>query len=612
MSSQAASTMPTALTNNGQKAIAVRQLFFGDNLDILPQLPDESIDLIYLDPPFNSKQTYNVLFKEKDHRPSSAQIEAFDDTWHWTPETQRQFEKLLTGQNVPPGVSTAISALRLILGENDVLAYLVMMAPRLLELHRVLKSTGSLYLHCDPTSSHYLKILLDAVFDPRLFRGEITWQRTNVHNDAKRWSPVADNLLYYGKSDHVTWNPPRMPHSEKHLASKYRNVDQDGRRFTLSDMTSPSPRVNMMYDWKGFASPPLGWRYSKATMEQLDLEGRIWYPTSKDKRPRLKRFLDEMAGVVLGNVWTDIDPLNSQASERLGYPTQKPVALLERIIRASSNGGDLVLDPFCGCGTAVDAAEKLGRSWIGIDIAFVAITVIEDRLQKEHPGIGYDLQGVPRDMGGAESLLRTSHKNFEMWAVRQAGGRPNPKGGGDDGTDGVIPFYLDGKTWGTVTISVKGGDNVNPAMVSQLVGTVQSDQTQLGLLITRVNPTKGMKELAAKQGSYVWPVTGQRFPKFQIVSVQQLLGGARIDVPPVQVQGALFGAPKELVPSAPSARRPKVRKADKTAAEPVKVRRRQTRRPVETPAAETAIVAGPGETGAPVESPVSEPAARTA
>jgi len=274
-----------------------------------------------------------------------------------------------------------MQAFRRFLGTNDMLAYLTMMAPRLVELRRVLKIKGSLYLHCDPTSSHYLKVLLDAVFGPENFRADITWRRTGTHSDAKRWSPVADTLLHYSRTGEYIWNPLHVPHSEAYIEDKYRFWDKDNRRYMLDNMTSPKPRPNMMYEWKGHASPPFGWRYSQETMARLDAEGLIWYPDTKDKRPRLKRFLDEMSGVLMGNVWTDIDPINSRAAERLGYPTQKPEALLERIITASSNEGDVVLDPFCGCGTAIAVAQRLKRNWIGIDITHLAIGLIKSRLR---------------------------------------------------------------------------------------------------------------------------------------------------------------------------------------------------------------------------------------
>ena len=321
-----------------------------------------------------------------------------------------------------------------------------MMAPRLKELHRVLKPTGSIYLHCDPTASHYLKILMDAVFGPECYRNEITWQRTNVHNDAKRWAEVADILLYYGKTDNVTWNTPRVPHSEEHIKSKYTFDDQDGKGpYCLSDMTSPHPRPNMMYEWKGHASPPAGWRYSRETMQRLDDEGRVWYPNAKAKRPRLKRYLAEMQGPVVGCIWSDIFPINSQAAERLGYPTQKPEALLERVIKASSNEGDTILDPFCGCGTAIAAAQKLNRRWIGIDITNLAISLIKHRL---HSAFGdsikasYETIGEPVDVAGARALAEEDPYQFQWWALGLVNARPvEQKKGADKGIDGRLFFH---------------------------------------------------------------------------------------------------------------------------------------------------------------------------
>ena len=295
-------------------------LYYGDNLDVLRRhLPDESVDLIYLDPPFNSNRSYNVLFRGQSGTESQAQIEAFDDTWHWSQQAERQFDDIVGG-GAPAKVAEAVVAMRDLLGTNDVLAYLVMMTARLVEMHRVLKPTGSIYLHCDPTASHYLKVAMDAIFGPTNFRGEITWVRTTTHNDAKRWSPNADIILYYGKTERVTWNRVFAAHSEAYVTSKYRYTDEEGRRYRLDNMTSPNPRPNMTYEWKGHAPPAFGWRYSRETMTKLDAEGRIWYPDSKSKRPQLKRYLDEQEGSVVGNVWTDIPPINSQARERLGYP----------------------------------------------------------------------------------------------------------------------------------------------------------------------------------------------------------------------------------------------------------------------------------------------------
>ena len=357
-------------------------LYYGDNLFVLRRyIPDESVDLIYLDPPFNSNRSYNVLFKDESNRDSVAQITAFEDTWHWDRTAQATYQELVT--NAPSAqISTVVASLRQVLGANQMMAYLVMMAARLIELHRVLKPTGSLYLHCDHVASAYLQMLLSAIFGAQNFRNIIIWKRSFTHNDArKRFANVSDHILFYTKSDEYIFQPQYVPHSEGMIADWYEYLElPDGsvrrltkaeregaelpsgaRCFSVSDMSSPKPRKNLMYEYKGYPPPEKGWRYSKERMEQLDAEGRLLFPTNPQGRIRLKRYLDEQEGAVIGNVWTDIRHLQAKSRESLGYPTQKPIALLERIIRASSRPGDVVLDPFCGCGTAIAAAQKLGR-----------------------------------------------------------------------------------------------------------------------------------------------------------------------------------------------------------------------------------------------------------
>lgn len=511
------------------------RLFYGDNLDVLrDRVATEYVDLIYLDPPFNSNRSYNVLFKSHSGEDSQAQIEAFDDTWRWSQQTEALYHEMVLEGAAPPRVADAVEAMRKLLGTSDVLAYIVMMTARLVELHRVLKPTGSLYLHCDPTASHYLKVVLDAIFNPINFRGEITWLRTTTHNDAKRWSPNADVILYYGKGSTVTWNPAYSAHTDEYLASKYRYKDPDGRRFRLDNMTSPNPRPNLTYEWKGHAPPQNGWRYSKETMAKLDAEGRIWYPDAKTKRPQLKRYLDEQAGSVVGNVWTDISPINSRAAERLGYPTQKPLALLERIVTASSNPGDVVLDPFCGCGTTIDAAEKLQRRWIGIDVTYLAIDLIQKRLRHTYgPEIEdrYVVHGTPTDVAGAQALFNSNPFDFERWAVGQVNGQPNEKQVGDKGIDGRIRFPATADTIGTVLASVKGGKTVTPTMIRDLVGTVEQQKAEMGLLITMTVPTKGVREVADQSGEYIHPLTFTRYPKVQVISIPELFAGKRPDLP---------------------------------------------------------------------------------
>ncbi|MBE7555215.1 MAG: site-specific DNA-methyltransferase [Anaerolineales bacterium] len=504
----------------------MNRLYYGDNLTVLREhLTDESVDLIYLDPPFNSQRDYNLLFKTPKGHESDAQITAFEDTWHWGPQAEQEFAQLLHQPNTD--VAEMIQSLRRFLRESDVMAYLTMMANRLLELRRVLKLSGSLYLHCDPTAGHYLKLVLDTIFGPENFRNEIIWQRTNVHSDSKTWSRVSDTIFFYTKSGKFTWNPIYASHSDEHLKSKYRQSDPSGRLYTLSDMTSPNPRPNMMYEWKGYPSPPNGWRYSKETMAKLDADGRIWYPGDTTKRPRLKRYLDEMSGTLLGNVWTDINPINSQAAERLGYPTQKPLALLERIIQASSQAGDMVLDPFCGCGTAVHAAQKLGRQWIGIDITHLAIGLIEKRMKDAFPSLAFGIYGTPRDLEGARDLALRDKYQFQWWACSLVNAQPyqGKKKGADSGIDGLIFFQDELKGAAKkIVVSVKGGETVTRTMMADLKNTVEREKAQIGLFVTLTPPTKPMVVEASSAGYYESPHSGA-FPKIQILTIEGLLSG---------------------------------------------------------------------------------------
>ena len=359
---------------------ANRTIWTGDNLDILRGLNSETVDLIYLDPPFNSNADYAAPVGSK------AAGAAFKDTW-----TLSDLDVAWTGYiaDEHPAVAYLLSGAGMA-HSKGMQSYLTMMAVRLLELRRVLKPSGSIWLHCDPTASHYLKQLMDAVFGFQSYRNEVIWQRTGTHNDARHALPdVSDTILFYAHPEAV-FNPIHVPHSPEYIKDKYCNDDNDGRgAYQLDNITSPQPRPLMMYEWRGYPFPAKGWRYQRATMQQLHDEGRIYYPTKSDgapdytKRPRLKRYLSEQKGPVLGNVWTDISPLNSQAVERTGYPTQKPLALLDRIIETSSNSGDVVLDPFCGCATACVSAERLGRQWIGIDVSPKAVELVNERLRGE-------------------------------------------------------------------------------------------------------------------------------------------------------------------------------------------------------------------------------------
>ncbi len=520
------------------------KLYYGDNLAVLRDyIPDNSVDLIYLDPPFNSRQDYNVLFAEKDGSRSASQITAFKDTWEWNQEASRSYHEVVERGGK---VADAMIAFHTLLGGSDMLAYLAMMTPRLIELRRVLKETGSIYLHCDPTASHYLKLLMDAVFSPQFFRNEVVWRRTNAHNDARRrFGDQSDIILFYSKSDSSTFNPCFIEYSESYKKSHYSLIDENGRRFTTRDLRSPGPRPNLTYEYKGYKPHANGWSVSRQLMEKLDAEGRLYFPSDPNGRIRLKRYLDEMPGTPIGNVWEDIFPINSQAQERLGYPTQKPEALLERILKASSNEGDVVLDPFCGCGTTVQVAQKLNRRWIGIDITHLAIGLIKTRLDDTFgPQVRttYEVIGEPTDVAGAEQLALENKWQFQYWALGLVGARPveGIKKGADRGIDGRLYFHDDnsGKSK-QVIFSVKGGQNISVAEVRDLVGVINREKAEIGAYVSFTEPTKPMQKEAAEAGFYT-SSDGTKYPRLQLLTIKGLLDGTERLERPLHVRDITF------------------------------------------------------------------------
>jgi site-specific DNA-methyltransferase (adenine-specific) len=507
------------------------RLYYGDNLEVLRnEVADASIDLVYLDPPFNSNAGYNVLFKSASGAGADASIEAFDDTWTWGISAQDALMDIAKGTNRP--LQVMMDAMHSAIGENPLMAYLAMMAVRLVELHRVLKDTGSLYLHCDPTASHYLKLVLDAVFGAENYRNEIIWKRTTSHNDAVRGYPdVTDHIFFYSKSRGHLFNRQYVPYDEAYLASKYRHRDAKGRLYRLSDLRSPSPRPNLTYDYKGYKPHPNGWALSRERMEEADRLGLLEFPKKPDGRIQYRRYLDERPGMPVTSLWDDIRPINSMAQERLGYPTQKPRALLERIIAASSNEGDVVLDPFCGCGTAVDAAQKLGRQWIGIDVTHIAIGMIEDRMRSGYPGIEFETHGVPKDLDSAIKLANDDKHQFQQWACWQVGGYPREKKGGDKGVDGWFNYLAEGGKVETRVISVKGGENLNPGMVRDLGRVMERDKHRFGLFITAALPTKGVRDEIASHP--LIETEFGRFPAMQVVTIAELIHGPKPKLPPL-------------------------------------------------------------------------------
>ena len=552
------------------------RLYYGDNLEILRNreyFPEACVDLIYLDPPFNSNRNFNVLFKSESGADSQAQITAFEDTWHWGEMAEDTYRDLIV--NAPEKVSTAIEALLNLIDRNQMMAYLVMMTARLVELRRVLKPTGSLYLHCDPTASHYLKIVLDAIFGVENFRNEVVWKRTSAHDlSSKQWSAIHDIVLMYSRSSDWCWNVNYMAYDEEYVRTSFRYKDERGNysadaitggkaggaeayqpwrgREPSSGRAWALPGYRRLPDWlKPDLPPEHAWIelgiHSK--LDRLDALGMIHWPAKENGQPRLKRYLADARGQIAGDLWTDVKPIASHAKERLGYPTQKPEALLERIIRASSNAGDVVLDPFCGCGTAIAAAHKLGRKWIGIDITHLSIALQKYRLGDMFElasGVDYEVIGEPTTEAGARELATDSANvgryQFEWWALSLVGAKPVGgqagsrigKKGADKGIDGIINFFeqdAKGKPKARkVIVQVKSG-KVGSPIINELIGAVEQEKAPIGLLITLEPPTQPMLKAALAAGYYESPFWQKPYRKLQILTIGDLLGGASVDMP---------------------------------------------------------------------------------
>ncbi len=530
--------------------MAKNTLYYGDNLELLrnhDRFPNGFVNLIYLDPPFNSSQDYNVLFKERDGTRSAAQVRAFKDTWWWDTEASRTYTEVV--EHGPEQVSKALRAFQTFLGFSDMLAYLSMMAPRLVEMRRVLKPTGSIFLHCDPTAGHYLKMLMDAVFGPMNFRNEITWKRTHAHGDSRRhFADVSDDILFYTKTNDFVFSPRHQPYSEEYIEKYYRHVDSDGRRYQLVSLRSPHPRPNLHYEYKGYRPHPNGWAVSREKMEELDAQGRLHFPPKPGGAIREKYYLDEMPGVIATDNWADIPPISAHAAERLGYPTQKPEALLERIILASSNEGDLVLDPFCGCGTTIAVAQRLNRRWIGIDITCLAINLMRRRLESAFQGkADFEVIGEPTAYSEAEQLAKENPYQFQWWALDLVGARPAPeaqKKGADKGIDGRIIFFDDESGDAKqIIISVKAG-HINVSHVRDLRGVLDREKAQIGCLICLEEPTQPMRAEAAGAGFYQSPLGNKTYPRLQILTIKQLLEGNKLQAPEARLDVTFKKAPR--------------------------------------------------------------------
>jgi len=535
----------------------MNRLLFGDNLGWLRNkaiFPDESVDLVYLDPPFNSNADYNVLFREASGEASQAQFHAFTDTWTWADAAETYNQFIDSCENI--AVVEMMEAFHTFLKNSPMMAYLAMMAPRLVELHRVLKPTGNLYLHCDPTASHYLRLLLDGVFEAKNFRTEIIWKRRSGHSSgvhtSNKFGFTTDSILFYGRTENNCFNQLySLENAEEYIKERFIYDDGDGRKYRRSPLNNPADRPNLKYEYNGYKAPEKGWAVSLEVMKRMHKEGRLYFPADKTQRIQRKMFLDEYKGQPIQNLWTDIPFINPVAKERLGYPTQKPQALLERIIEASSNPGDVVLDPFCGCGTTIHAAQKLGRGWIGIDVTYLAINLIKRRLKDAFgEELEFEEKGQPTDFSSAQRLAVLDKFQFQHWALSLIDARPLKEGdgkGADRGVDGLLYFYESKDERRKIIVQVKGG-GVKRSDVATLLGDVNNQKAAGGILLTLEKPSKAMRDEAADAGRYESKIWHDKdYPRIQILTIEGLLSGKeRVNAPP---QGSPFAkAEREAQP----------------------------------------------------------------
>jgi len=501
------------------------------------EMTSASVDLIYLDPPFNSQRNYNLIYKNLTGLPVPEQEEAFCDAWDMDPEKEemvrnmpQSFREYGADEDLVAFWATWINALRHT--QPRLLAYLVYMSYRLFEMRRILKPTGSLYLHCDSTASHYIKVILDGVFGHQNFRNEIIWKRTTAHNTtSRRLGDITDTIFFYSKTNRYVFYPPTQERDERYVENFYRFVEPDGRRYRLHDIERNAAlgiRPNLIYEYKGY-TPQYGWMMTREKLEEFDRLGKLAW--NSKGRPLRKIYLNEVAPPKVGNLWDDIPPIQASASERLGYPTQKPIALLDRIITASSNPGDVVFDPFCGCGTAIYAAHLSGRKWIGCDIAILSVQLVRDVLFRRYglqEGEHYEVSGVPLSVEGAQDLFNRDPRQFQHWSVELAGGFSSTKHSGDLGVDGRIHFET-GDSLKNMVISVKGG-KLTPAFVRELRGVLEREpNSEMAGFICLQEPTKGMISEAASAGTYTY--LGKEYHRLQIRTIQDLLDGKAFDTP---------------------------------------------------------------------------------
>jgi DNA modification methylase len=496
-------------------------LYYGDCLDWMQKWNDNAVDLIYLDPPFNSNAGYNILFGEDQG--GGAQYRAFDDTWYWDADAVKRYDEFAGA--VARRAHNAIAGLYKAIGPSGMMAYLTYMAERLEQMERILKPTGSIYLHCDPTASHYLKIVMDGIFGGEAFQNEITWKRNSSHNDSRKYGNITDTILFYGNA-RINRDDIRVPLAPEYVKKFYRYKDKKGR-YTAGDLTAKGlTGGGYFYDFHGHPGP---WRFPKTRILELQAAGLVHFPEKADGIPRLKRYLHENKGQIPPNIWLDIAPVQGAAKQRLGYPTQKPLALLERILLASSNPGDVVLDPFCGCGTTVEAAQRLNRQWAGIDISPVAIDIVKEKRLRDS---SIPTKGIPADFASARKLAQESPFDFEGWAVTRIHGfAPNTRRVGDHGIDGrgTLAMKPDRYDSRLALAQVKGG-RFNLGNLRDFKAVSDRDNGAVNCFIS-LEPVTSREAHAEAAGMRQIHIKGQPFDRMNLWSIADYFDGRMPSLP---------------------------------------------------------------------------------
>jgi len=527
-------------------------LYYGDNLTIMQRMPKHCVDLIYLDPPFNSKKNYNLMYKTLTGLPVPEQVDAFCDTWEMDAEKEELAKKMPVLMREYGVEDYYVEFWRLWINalrhtQPHLLAYLIYMVQRLLHMKSILRPTGSIYLHCDPTASHYIKVMMDGIFGHKHFQNEIIWKRTGSHGGSKRWGPVHDTILFYSASDHYTWNRVFQDYEATYLDKFYRFNDDKGR-YRLVTLTGAGTRTgDSGKPWRKIDPTSSGrhWAVPSRTLEAaypdrdlstlttqekldlLDQVGLVYWPP-RGSVPQQKRYSDENPGVLLQDIIADIGPISSHSDERLGYPTQKPISLLDRIIKASTNKGDVVFDPFCGCGTTIYSAVKNERKWVGCDIAILSIKLVRETLAGdfagEHfrlvEGTHFDVTGIPVSVEQAKELFKESPFQFQHWLVERIGGFPMLKKVADKGIDGRMYFETK-EGLKAMVLSVKGG-KIRPTDLRDLRGVLERESdTELAGFLCLQEPTRAMREEAATAGQFKYG--NVKYDRMQLLTVKQIL-----------------------------------------------------------------------------------------